>query len=67
MQTIANQLPDAFDNKKIVKSHIATANIPAKIDVSIGQSNNVATNKSKTHFKMKDLFVQKIRLPEREK
>jgi hypothetical protein len=38
LQSIANQLPDAFiDNKKIIKSHIPAANTPAKIEVPVGQ------------------------------
>jgi hypothetical protein len=36
LQSIANQLPDAFtDNKKIVKSHIPAANTPTKIKVHV--------------------------------
>lgn len=36
LQSIANQLSDAFiDNKKIVKSHIPAANILAKIEVLV--------------------------------
>jgi hypothetical protein len=50
LQSIANQLPDAFtDNKKIVKSHIPAANTLAKIEVLIGQSIN--TNESKARLK----------------
>jgi hypothetical protein len=38
LQSIANQLPDAFiDNKKIIKSHIPAANTPVKIEVPVGQ------------------------------
>lgn len=52
MQTIANQLTDAFtDNEKIVKSHIPTANTLAKIEVPVGQSINIATNESKARLK----------------
>jgi hypothetical protein len=52
LQSIANQLPDAFtDNKKIVKSHIPAANTPTKIEVHVGQSINTATNESKAHLK----------------
>jgi hypothetical protein len=48
LQSIANQLPDAItNNKKIVKSHNPAANTPAKIEVPIGQSINIAANKSK--------------------
>jgi hypothetical protein len=36
LQSIANQLPDAFtNNKKIVKSHIPAASTPAKIEVPV--------------------------------
>jgi hypothetical protein len=52
LQSIANQLPDAFiGNKKIVNSHISAANNPAKIKVNVGQSINTATNESKTLLK----------------
>ena len=35
---IANYLLDVFtDNKKIVKSHISTANTPTRIEVPVGQ------------------------------
>lgn len=52
MQSIANQLLDAFiDNKKIVKFHIPTANTLAKIEVPLGQSINTAANKSKARLK----------------
>ena len=52
MQGIANQLPDVFtDNKKIVKSHIPAANTPARIEVPIGQSVNIAANELRPHMK----------------
>jgi hypothetical protein len=52
LQGIANQLLDVFiDSKKIVKSHILTANNLARIEVSKGQLINVAANESKTHLK----------------
>jgi len=45
LQSIANQLPNAFtDNKKIIKSHIPAANTLAKIEVLVGQLINTATN-----------------------
>ena len=48
MQNLANQLPYAFINtKKVTKSHILTANTPARIDVPIGQ----LTNESKIRLK----------------
>jgi len=52
LQSIANQMLDAFtDNKKIIKSHILAANIPAKIEVPVGQLINTATNESKARLK----------------
>jgi hypothetical protein len=52
LQSIANQLLDAFtDNKKIIKSHIPAANTPAKIEVPVGQSINIAANESKARLK----------------
>ena len=37
LQNLANQLPDAFiDTKKVIKSHISTANALAQIDVPEG-------------------------------
>jgi hypothetical protein len=60
---LQNQLPDAFThNKKIVKSHIAIANTPAKIEVPVGQSINISTNESKAYKS-----VQMIRFLKREK
>ncbi|XP_028784088.1 uncharacterized protein LOC114740120 [Neltuma alba] len=38
LQSLANQLPDAFtDPKRVTKSHILTVNAPIKIDVPDGQ------------------------------
>ena len=52
LQGIANQLPDVFtDNKKIVKSHIPATNTPARIEVPVEQSVNIAANESKPHLK----------------
>jgi hypothetical protein len=52
LQSIANQLLDAFtNNKKIVKFHIPVANTPAKIEVLIGQSINTTTNEFKARLK----------------
>ncbi|KAM2035985.1 hypothetical protein ACFX16_038999 [Malus domestica] len=37
LQSIANQMPDAFnDAMKVTKSHIPAANAPARIDVPVG-------------------------------
>jgi hypothetical protein len=39
LQSVANQLPDAFtDTKKVTKSHIPVANTPARINVPAGES-----------------------------
>ena len=72
MQGIVNQLPDVFtDNKKIVKSHIPTANIPARIEVPVGQSINTATNELEPHLKrgrpigVKDKILQKRKVQEK--
>ena len=52
LQSIANQLLDAFtDNKKIVKSHISATNTPAKIEVHVGQLINTVANESKASLK----------------
>ena len=41
LKNLANQLPDAFiDTKKVIKSHIPTANALARIDVPEGQLAN---------------------------
>lgn len=52
LQSIANQLPDAFtDNKKIIKSHIPASNTPTKIEVPVGQLTNTTSNESKARLK----------------
>ena len=73
LQGIANQLPDVFtNNKKIVKSHIPTANTPALIKVPIGQSINTIANESKPHLKhgrpvgVKDKILQKRKVQEKQ-
>ncbi|KAL6315188.1 hypothetical protein AAG906_037420 [Vitis piasezkii] len=51
-QNLANQLPNAFiDTKKVTKSHISTANTPARIDVPVRQ----LTNESKIRLKREKL------------
>ncbi|KAL0328037.1 UNVERIFIED_CONTAM: hypothetical protein Scaly_2236300 [Sesamum calycinum] len=41
LQSLANQLPDAFtDPKRVTKSHVPAANAPIKIDVLVGQAKN---------------------------
>ena len=38
LQNLANQLPDTFVNtKKVAKSHILAANVPARVDITEGQ------------------------------
>ena len=73
LQGIANQLPDVFtNNKKIVKSHIPTANTPTLIKVPIGQSINTIANESKPHLKhgrpvgVKDKIHQKRKVQEKQ-
>ena len=42
MQRLANQLPDAFtDSKKVTKSHVPADNAPIKVDVPVGQTNEI--------------------------
>ena len=68
MQGIANQLPDVFiDNKKIVKSHIPAVNTPARIEVPVGQSVNIATNESKPHLKRGRPVSVKDKIPRKRK
>ena len=48
LQNLANQLPYAFvDTKKVTKSHIPAANVPARVDIIEGQK----TFESKTRSK----------------
>ena len=52
LQNVANQLPDNFvDTQRVTKSHVPAANIPARLDVPIGQSASIAANESKTRQK----------------
>jgi hypothetical protein len=68
LQSIANQLPNTFtDNKKIVKSHIPAANTPAKIEVPLGQSINIAANESKVHLKRGRPIGAKDKIPQKRK
>ena len=68
LQGITNQLLDVFiDNKKIVKSHIPTANIPARIEVTEGQLINIITNKSKAHLKRGRFIDAKDKIPRKKK
>ena len=62
------QLPDAFDNKKVTKSHIPAMNPPAKMNVTEVQLTNTFANQSKTclnhgrPFGLKNLVPLKRRL-----
>jgi hypothetical protein len=68
LQSIANQLPDAFtDNKKIVKSYIPAANTPVKIEVPVGQSINTAANESKARLKRGRPIGVKDKIPRKRK
>ena len=45
LQGLANQLPNAFiDSTKVTKSHIPTANIPARIEIPTGKLQSSITN-----------------------
>jgi hypothetical protein len=51
-EEMENQLPDAFtDMKKVTKSYIPTINVPARIEISYGQSNDKVTQESKICLK----------------
>ena len=65
LQNLANQLPDVFvDTKKVTKSHISAANVPARVDITEGQK----AYESKTHSKCgrpigsKDITPRKRRI-----
>ena len=52
LQSIANQMPDAFnDAMKVTKSHIPAANAPARIDVPVRQNKVAANDSSGAHLK----------------
>ena len=60
LQNLVNQLPDAFtDTKKVTKSHVLTANTPARIDVPEGQ----LENESKKRLKRGRPFGSKYTTP----
>ena len=51
LQSIANQLPDAFaDTKTVTKSHIPAVNAPACIKISNEQGKADDTRESKTRL-----------------
>ena len=48
LQNLANQLPDVFvDTKKVTKSHIPAANVPARVDITEGQKAFESKTRSK--------------------
>ena len=48
LQNLANQLPDAFvDTKKVTKSHIPAANVPARVDITEGKKAYESKTRSK--------------------
>ena len=50
LQSLANQLPDAFtDPHRVTKSHVPAMNAPSRVDVPIGHHEN--TNESKARLK----------------
>ena len=54
LQNLANQLPDAFvDTKKVTKSHIPAANVPARVDITKGQK-DITPWKRRTNGKQND-------------
>ncbi|KAF7137709.1 hypothetical protein RHSIM_Rhsim07G0041900 [Rhododendron simsii] len=73
LQSIANRLPDAFtDTKRVTKSHIPAANIPARIEVPVGQTTCTTADESKTRQKRgrpvgaKDKFPRKRKIQDKE-
>ena len=68
MQSIANQLPDAFtDANKVTKSHIPAANIPARIEIPTGQITSTTADESKARQKRGRPVGAKDKLPRRGK
>ncbi|BBN67664.1 Disease resistance protein CC-NBS-LRR class family [Prunus dulcis] len=68
LQSIANQMPDAFnDAAKVTKSHIPAANAPARIDVHNGQSNVPANGSSAARLKRGRPLGSKDSVPRKRK
>ena len=64
LQNLANQLPDAFvDTKKVTKSHIPAANVPARVDITEGQKAYESKTRSKRGRPIgsKDITPRKMR------
>ena len=65
-QEMASQLPDAFtDTKRVTKSYIPTVNVPARIEISHGQSDDNVTQESKTCLKRGRPFGSKDKNPQK--
>ncbi|CAL9009595.1 unnamed protein product, partial [Prunus brigantina] len=68
LQSIANQMPDAFnDATKVTKSHIPAANAPARIDVHNGQNNAPANGSSVARLKRGRPLGSKDSVPRKRK
>ena len=68
MKGIANQLPDVFtNNKKIMKSYILAANIPARIEVSKGKLINITAKEFKARLKLGRPVDAKDKIPRKKK
>jgi hypothetical protein len=68
LQSIVNQLPDVFiDSKKIMKSHIPTPNILARIEVPKGKLINITANESKARLKRGKPIGAKDKIPRKKK
>ena len=64
LKNLENQLPNAFvDTKKVTKSHIPDANVPARVNVSEGKKANESKTRSKRRRPIgsKDITPQKMR------
>ena len=68
LQNIANQLPDAFaDTKMVTKSHIPAANTPARIEIPQNGGTAVDTRESGTRLKRGRPIGSKDKLPRKRK
>ena len=69
LQNLANQLPYAFvDTKKVRKSHIPAANVPARVDITEGQKAFESKTRSKCERPIgsKDITPRKRRTNEKQ-
>ena len=68
LQGLANQLPDAFiDSKKVTKSHIPAANIPARIEIPTKKLQSSMTNQPKPRLKRGRPIGSKDTIPRKRK